>query len=81
MSFNSCAKNNVKPVLQMQIGQIIPYVESCKHLSNEISTVNKIITCLIIRMPSVIKIVELIVYLLTSKCDSDAIYTCMLFKS
>ena len=81
MSFNSCAKTNVKPVLQMQICQIIPYVESCKHLNNEISTVNKIITCLIIQMPSVIKIVELIVYLLTSKCDSDAIYTCMLFKS
>ena len=31
----------MKPVLQMRNGQKIPYVESCKHLGNEISTVNK----------------------------------------
>ena len=31
---------NMKPVLQMRNGQKIPYVESCKHLGNEISTVN-----------------------------------------
>ena len=31
----------MKPVLQMRNGQKIPYVESCIHLGNEISTVNK----------------------------------------
>ena len=42
LQFSSCSNNiNMKPVLQMRNGQKIPYVESCKHLGNEISTVNK----------------------------------------
>ena len=42
LQFSSCSNNiNMKPVLQMRNGQNIPYVESCKHLGNEISTVNK----------------------------------------
>ena len=33
LQFSSCSNNiNIKPVLQMQNGQKIPYVESCKHL-------------------------------------------------
>ena len=31
----------MKPVLQMRNGQEIPYVESCKHFGNGISTVKK----------------------------------------
>ena len=42
LQFSSCSNNiNMQPVLQMRNGQKIPYVESCKHLGNEISTVNK----------------------------------------
>ena len=40
LQFSSCSYNiNMKPALQMRNGQKIPYVESCKHLSNDISTV------------------------------------------
>ena len=51
LQFSSCLNNiKMKPVLQMRNGQTIPYVESYKHLGNEISTVNK---KLLIKMPSV----------------------------
>ena len=42
LQFSSCSNNiNMKPVLQTRNGQEIPYVESCKHFGNGISTVNK----------------------------------------
>ena len=42
LQFSSCSYNiNMKPVLQMRNGKKIPFVESCKHLGNGISTVNK----------------------------------------
>ena len=42
LQFSSCSNNiNMKPVLQMRNDQKIAYVESYKHLGNDISTVNK----------------------------------------
>ena len=39
---NQCSNIiNMKPVLQIRNGQTISYIESCKHLGNQISTVNK----------------------------------------
>ena len=41
MNNSSCSNNIImKPILQMRNGQKIPYVESCKHLGNAMSTVN-----------------------------------------
>ena len=78
LQFSSCSNNiNMKPVLQMRNGKKIPYVESCKHLGNEISTVNKKLLIqnakcdLNCRMNSLLADV--------SYCNSDTIS--MLFKS
>ena len=42
LQFSSCSNNiNMKHVLQMRNSQEIPFLESCKHLGNEISTVQQ----------------------------------------